>query len=94
VAHYADWFRDFLEYQKLESERVNSTGYFKSKLETINKALKHLDHFESEFVSKFKQEEQEKMERDCAAEKETFTENIQKDWLAFNHNEVITHYPP
>ena len=34
------------------------------------------------------------MQRDLDEDKLTFTENLQKDWLSYNHNEVITHYPP
>ncbi|TNV72950.1 hypothetical protein FGO68_gene13466 [Halteria grandinella] len=94
MAHYSDWIRYYLEYQKGDVERSNSFAYFKFKYDAIIKALEYLRKFESEQVEKFKEEEQARMEKDLEEDKERFTQDVQKDWLAFNHNEVITHYPP
>ena len=91
-ARYTDWIRPYLEYQKAEVERTNSYAYFKAKHDAILKALEYLHLFEERWVSIYKQEEIEALEK--AKEDETFTSDVQKDYLAYQHDEVIPHYPP
>ena len=91
-ARYTDWIRPYLEYQKAEVERTNSYAYFKNKHDAILKALDHLKTFEDKWVSQYRQEECEGLER--AKQDPTFVEDVQKDWLAYNHDEVIPHFPP
>ena len=91
-ARYTDWIRPYLEYQKTEVERTNSYAYFKAKHDAILKALDYLHLFEERWVSIYKQEEIEALDK--AKEDETFTTDVQKDYLAYQHEEVIPHFPP
>jgi hypothetical protein len=91
-ARYTYWIRPYLEYQKTEVERTNSYAYFKAKHDAILKALDYLRLFEERWVSIYKQEEIEALDK--AKEDETFTTDVQKDYLAYQHEEVIPHYPP
>lgn len=40
----------------------------------------------------FHQEELAALEK--AQQTEVFTDDVQKDWLAYNNSEVIPHFPP
>lgn len=93
VARYSDWIRLYIEFQKSEVERSNSFGYFKAKYDAILKSLDYINRFELHFVEKFKQEDMAALENLTSTD-ETFKEDVLKDWLAFNHNEVIEHFPP
>lgn len=73
-------------------ERTNSYAYFKAKHDAILKALEYLHLFEERWVSIYKQEEIEALEK--AKEDDTFTSDVQKDYLAYQHEEVIPHFPP
>lgn len=80
-------------YQRQEAERTSSYTYFKGKYENILKSLKYLDLFEEKFVKGlFHQEELAALEK--AQQTEVFTDDVQKDWLAYNNSEVIPHFPP
>jgi len=49
VAHYSDWIRPYIEYQKAEVERSSSMAYFKGKHEAIIKCLDYINRFENRF---------------------------------------------
>lgn len=51
-----------------------------------------MDTFEDKFVAKFHEEELAALEK--AQQTQVFTEDVMKDWLAYNHSEVIPHFPP
>jgi hypothetical protein len=91
-ARYSDWFRPYLEYQRADVERTNMYAYNKAKYDNILKSLQYLDLYEQRWVALFKQEEALQLEE--AKKDNYFTEDVQRDWLAFNHKEVIEHYPP
>ncbi len=92
MARYTDWIRPYLLYQRSEAERTSSYTYYKTKYENILKSIKYLDTFEDKFVAKFHQEELEALEK--AEQTEVFTQDVQKDWMAYKHSEVIPHFPP
>lgn len=86
-SRYSDWIRPYLEYQKADVERTNMYSYNKAKYDNILKSLEYLNLFESRWVSIFKQEESLELEE--AQKNPSFVEDVQRDWLAFNHKEVI-----
>jgi hypothetical protein len=92
MARYTDWIRPYLLYQRSEAERTSSYTYYKTKYENILKSIKYLDTFEDKFVAKFHQEELEALEK--AEQTEVFTQDVQKDWMAYKHSEVTPHFPP
>jgi hypothetical protein len=92
MARYTDWIRPYLLYQRSEAERTSSYTYYKTKYENILKSIKYLDTFEDNFVAKFHQEELEALEK--AEQTEVFTQDVQKDWMAYKHSEVTPHFPP
>jgi hypothetical protein len=79
-------------YQKADVERSASFAYFKNKHDTILKCLVHMKTYEEKFVTKFREEEKEALAMAC--KDPTFIEDVQKDYLAYNHNEVEEHFPP
>jgi len=48
--------------------------------------------FEERWVSVIREEEAHALEK--AKEDPVFTEDVMKDWMAFNNHEVIPHFPP
>lgn len=92
VAHFTDWIRAYLEYQKNDMERSNYI-YVKDKYQACIKCLEYLERFENEYQSKFKQEEVDGLKK-AEQEDELFNSDVRKDWFAYQNPEVIEHFPP
>ena len=92
-ARFTDWFRNYLENQKQDTERSQSyNSYFKNKFDCIVKSLGYLERVEEKF-KRFEEEDKIAYERAKSEEGKEF-EEIEKDWLAYKNQEVIPHFPP
>lgn len=91
LAKFTDWIRSYLEYQRNDIEK-SSYVYVKEKYASVLKCIKYLELFEERYQGKFKQEEQEALQR--AEQDPSFQEDVRKDWFAYQNEEVIKHFPP
>ena len=92
-ARFTDWFRNYLENQRQDTERSQGyNSYFKNKFDSIVKSLGYLERVE-EKLKRFEEEDKLAYERAKNEEGKEF-EEIEKDWLAFKNPEVIPHFPP
>jgi len=92
-ARFTDWFRNYLENQKQDTERSQGyNSYFKNKFDCIVKSLGYLERVEEKF-KRFEEEDKIAYERAKSEEGKEF-EEIEKDWLAYKNQEVIPHFPP
>ena len=89
-ARYSDWIKPYLEHQKADIERSNAYSYFKNKHDTILKTLQLFEVYE-EKCKKFSEEEKAAYEK---AKTEGTLTAIQEDWLGYQSEEVIPHFPP
>lgn len=94
-ARYVDWFRSYFNNHRSDLEKATSSGassysaYYENRFAVLVKAETLLEKFE-DICKKFAEEEKTQFE----AIKETDFIGFRDTWMAYNHPEVIPHFPP
>jgi hypothetical protein len=94
-ARYVDWFRGYFNTHRSDLEKATSSGassysaYYENRFAVLVKAETLLEKFE-DICKKFAEEEKAQYD----AIKETDFIGLRDTWMAYNHPEVIPHFPP
>ena len=94
-ARYSDWFRGYFIAHRSDLEKATASGsssyssYYENRFAVLGKAELLLDKFD-EVCKKFADEDKAMFE----AKKDTEFVGLKDTWMAYEHPEVIVHFPP
>mmetsp|Transcript_23121 Transcript_23121/g.22555 ORF Transcript_23121/g.22555 Transcript_23121/m.22555 type:complete len:118 (+) Transcript_23121:2615-2968(+) len=93
TVRYTDWIKPYLDQQKEETEKNATYSYMKNKFDCILEALKLYDQLEANFLTR--KREEEKQAADLLGTTDAYANlDRNEDWFAYNHTDVLPHYPP
>lgn len=94
-ANYCGWFEGYFKTHRGDLEKATSTGagsysnYYENRMLVLVQAEEYLAQFE-EICKRYQEEEKAALE----SKPETSFVGLRDTWMAFEHEDVLTHYPP